>query len=135
MKSHNLLLSLSLIFIAFIFTSTSPYEPPLYGGRILTKNVSSHNIYIVLRTISDTERMLCIEKNEQISIRHVDSYKDLASPANYYTDISLYDFDSGLLLNKLTVNAGTFKLKSGSVNACSALFEFTIDDDFSGGGL
>ena len=126
MKKHNFLLIVSLLF-AFIFTSTSPYVP-YYGGKIQIKNVSSHNIYIVFQTVDDREKMLCVEKDEQVQIVHRDSGKELANPAYFYKSISLYDFNTGLLLNTLTGDSGIFELKSGSVNSNSALFEFTIGD-------
>jgi len=133
MKKHNFLLIFSLLF-AFIFTSTSPYVP-YYGGKIRIKNDSSHNIYIVFQTALDTKRMLCVEKGEQIQIGHSDYRKNLANPADFYTSVALYDFDTGSLLNTLTGNAGIFQLKSGSVNANNALFEFTINDASFGGDL
>jgi hypothetical protein len=105
--------------------------PPV-GGKIQIKNDSSHNVFIVFRTTDDTEKMLCVEKGEQIRISHVFSgayFGDLARPSNYYTALSLYDFDSGLLLKELTVNEGTFKLITGSVDSNSALFEFVINND------
>jgi hypothetical protein len=109
---------------------------PSYGGKIQLKNASSYNIYIIFQTVEYTEKMLCVEKGEEIRITHIfsgDYRKSLANPVNYYTDISLYDFDSGLLLKNLTVNGGTFELKTGSVNSKNALFEFTINDDTFGG--
>jgi hypothetical protein len=131
MKKHNFLLIVSLIF-AFIFTSYSP-AVPVYGGKIQIKNVSSHSIYIVFQTVDDRERMLCVEKGEQIQIFHSDSWKELANPAYFYKSISLYDSDTGLLLNTLTENSGIFELKSGSVDSNNALFEFTISDASFGG--
>jgi len=129
MKKHNFLLIFFLLF-AFIFTSNSP-AVTFYGGKLQIKNVSSHNIYIVFQTVDDREKMLCVEKGEQVQIVHIvhgDYQKELANPANFYTSISLYDFDTGLLLDTLTVNVGTFELKSGSVNSNNALFELTIGD-------
>jgi hypothetical protein len=108
---------------------------PTYGGKIQIKNISTHNVFIVFETVFDTERMLCIEKNEQIQINHGSSSKEVANPAYYYTNISLYDFDTGLLLNRLTVKAGMFELKSGSIDSNNALFSLTISDDFIGGVL
>jgi len=35
----------------------------------------------------------------------------------------------------LTVNAGMFELKSGSIDSNSALFSLTVNDDFIGDGL
>ena len=133
MKRHNFLLVLPLLF-GIIFTSTSPYVPS-YGGKIRVKNSSSYNIYIVFQTTSDAEKMLCIEKNEQIEITHIAHYKNIANPVNYYTSISLYDFDSGILLKKLNMNAGLFALSSGSIDSNNALFEFAINDDLLGSGL
>jgi hypothetical protein len=137
MHKHYFLMMVTVLF-ALLFTSTSPYVPS-FGGKINIKNDSAHNLYIIFKAVSDaenTERMFCIEKGEQIPIIHRFSgeyQKNLANPSNYYTAIALYDFDSGLLLNTLTVNSGTFVLKTGSVNANNALFEFTINDDSWGG--
>jgi hypothetical protein len=133
MKKHDFLLIGSLLF-AFIFTSYSPVVP-YYGGKIQIKNVSSHNIYIVFQTVDDRERMLCVEKGEQVQIVHSDYRKELADPTNYYTRIALYDFNSGSLLKTLTGSAGVFELKSGSINSNNALFEFTINDASFGGDL
>jgi len=132
MKKHSFLLIVSLIIFAFIFTSYDPYVP-YYGGKIQIKNVSSHNIYIVFQTVDDTKRMLCVEKGEQIQILHSYYRKELANPADFYTSISLYDFDTGSLLKTLAGNAGVFQLKSGSVDSNNALFEFTINDNSFGG--
>ena len=134
MKKYKFLSVFFLLLFVCIFTSTSPYVPS-YGGKIRIKNISSYNLYIIFQTASDTERMLCIEKNEQIQITHTDHYKNIANPTNYYTGISLYDFDSGILLKKLNVNAGLFALSSGSIDSNNALFEFTINDDLLGDGL
>jgi len=133
MKSHNFLLIVSLIF-AFIFTSYSPAVPS-YGGKIRIKNDSSHNIYIVFQTVDDREKMLCVEKGEQVQIVHRDSWKELANPAYFYTSIALYDFNSGFLLKTLAGNAGVFELKSGSVDSNNALFEFAINDASFGDNL
>jgi len=135
MKRHNFLLILSLV-SAFFFTSQSrDVFVPTYGGNIQIKNVSAHNIFIVFETVSDKEKMLCVEKNEQVQINHRSHNKEEANPSYYYTSILLYGFDSGILLNKLTVNAGMFELKSGSIDSNSALFSLTVNDDFIGDGL
>jgi len=134
MTKHNFLLIASLLF-AFIFTSTSPYEPS-YGGKLQIKNDSSYNIYIVFQTADDREKMLCVEKGEQVQINHTfysDYQKELANPANFYTSIALYDFNSGSLLGTLTGDTGIFQLKSGSVDSNNALFEFAINDASFGG--
>jgi len=136
MKRHDFFLGLLLI-LGVIFMSTSPYVPS-YGGKIQVTNNSSYNLFFVLKTNEDTEKMLCTEKNETVIINHSfeGAYrKELANPANYYTSISLYDFDSGILLKKLNVNSGIFVLKSGSIDSNNALFEFTINDDLLEGGL
>jgi hypothetical protein len=134
MRKHRFLSFFFLLIFVCIFTGTSPYVPS-YGGKIRVKNSSSYNLYIIFQTASDTERMLCIEKNEQIQITHTDHYKNIANPANYYTGISFYDFDSGIMLKKMNVNAGLFALSSGSIDSNNALFEFTINDDLLGDGL
>jgi hypothetical protein len=109
---------------------------PSYGGKILINNTSSYNLYIILQTTADTERMLCIEKNEQIQISHTFSGNKIwANPANYYTGILFYDLDSGVFLNRLTVNAGLFEEKTGSINSNNALFELTVNDVILGGIL
>ena len=131
MKKHGFLLILSLLF-AYVFLAYSPIVPS-YGGKVQVKNASSHNILVIFQTILNTEKMLCVEKGEQIQIAHGSSDRGLANPANFYTSISLYDFDSGTLLDTLTVNAGTFELKSGSVDSNTALFELAINDDSFGG--
>jgi len=135
MKKHDFLLIVSVLLFAFLFTSYSPAVPS-YGGKIRIKNDSSYNIFIVFQTVDDMEKMLCVEKGEQVQIVHVvhgDYQKELANPANYYTRIALYNFNSGSLLKTLAGNTGVFELKSGSVDSKNALFEFTINDASFGG--
>jgi hypothetical protein len=132
MKKHRFLLVL-LSVLGIMFISLSPAVPS-YGGEILVKNVSGHNIYMILQTVSDTETMLCVEKGERVRIPHrFSGNMNWANPVNYYTNISLYDFDSGLLLNNLPVNAGHFIITQGSINSNNALFELTVDDGLLGG--
>ena len=131
---------LSIFFLLVFFCFFTNYEPyvPSYGGKILINNTSSYNLYIILQTAADSEKMLCIEKNEQIQITHTfsgDYRRNWANPANYYTGILFYDFDSGIFLNRLTVNAGLFEEKTGSIDSNNALFELTVNDVILGGIL
>ena len=137
MKKNKLLILLLLMVFSCILTSYSPYVPS-YGGKIQIKNTSAQNLYIVFQSVSNTERMLCIEKAEQLTIPYSfqgDYQKHLANPANYYTEISFYDLDSGVLLKKLTVSSELFVLKSGSINSNNAVFEFSINDTIPESGL
>ena len=128
---------LPVLFLVGIFTNYSPYVPS-YGGKIRIKNNTSYNLYIIFQTVSDTEKMLCIEKNEQIQIIHTFSggyLKNLANPAHYYTEILFHDLDSGILLKKLTVNADLFEQINGSIDSNNALFELSINDAVLGVAL
>ena len=131
-------------FVLFIFIFLTvcgiPHPaPPLFGGKILLKNISSYNLYIVLETIDITEILLLIEKNEQICINHVfygwDMEKTayLADPGNYYTNIYLYDLDSGILLYKSIVNSSFFEITYGSVSSNNAVFQLLIENNIFGG--
>ena len=134
-RKHKFLSIFILLVFFCIFTNYEPYVPS-YGGKILINNTSSYNLYIILQTAADTERMLCIEKNEQIQISHTFSGDKIwANPANYYTGILFYDLDSGILLKKLTVNTGLFEKINGSIDSNNALFEFSINDAILGGTL
>ena len=137
MRKHRFLSFFFLLIFICIFTNYSPYEPS-YGGKIRIKNSSSHNLYIIFQTISDTEKMLCIEKDEQIQITHTFSggyRKNLANPVHYYTGILFHDLDSGILLKKLTVDAGLFEQINGSIDSNNALFELSINDAVLGVAL
>jgi hypothetical protein len=137
MKKHRFLLVL-LPVLGIMVISLSP-AVPTYGGKILVKNVSGHNIYMIFQAVFDVpgvpdkETMLCVEKGEQVRIPHRFSGKNQANPVNYYTNIFLYDFDSGLLLKNLSVKAGHFIITQGSIDSNTALFELTVDDDLLGG--
>jgi hypothetical protein len=140
MKRLGFLLAFLPVIFILLFTSESRASRDqmvtYYGGRIQVNNTSSYNVYIIFQTVDNTKRRLCAEKDEEVQITHTLYYdKNLANPANYYTNISFYDFDSGGLLKTSAVNAGTFQLKSGSINANNAVFELAINDVFLEAGL
>ncbi|MDR3341785.1 MAG: hypothetical protein LBT14_03165 [Treponema sp.] len=130
---------------AFSVTAYSPVvEGYHYGGQILYRNASSHNLYMVLEFSDDPnsvvyDKNLCLEKNDKIVKKfqiHTDNEPAVmpGDPNDVCRKICFYDMDSGLLLKELTVE-GNFIKTGGSLENLDVVFELVITDILFNGGI
>jgi len=121
---------------------TSPIYPyDVYGGSILFKNTSSYNQYWEIELPENLQggfrfEQICLEVNDIIKIDHLFHVhwddaskfdKNIINPNIHFETISVYDMDTGILINEFTSGNNIFKLISGTIEN-GALWEINIAD-------
>jgi len=136
-------LYLILLFFVFPVTATTPLPTHnYYGGRIYFKNTSSHDQYWEIDLIDDPRGgfyfdRICIEKNDVIRHNHTfrvliadaDKFdRDAVDPNKHFTEIRIYDMDTGTLLREFHAGDKVFEKISGNIENEDCVWEADITD-------
>ncbi|MDR3276924.1 MAG: hypothetical protein LBT11_06930 [Treponema sp.] len=129
--SKRKITAISFALFTVLFLSTSPIVH-FYGGKIWFINNSSHNLLLEFSggysIYNNIESKVYIEKQERLPINHIFLDPEAANPNVFFTQLKIYDVDTGDLLNELHSTEILFTLEDGSTALCDAEFSFQIND-------